>query len=69
MGSEGSEGGGAIAHVRVMGEITVKISSNFDIKWFRIAVEHEQAAVEARARAVAAPDGSTEMAEAFDDEA
>jgi hypothetical protein len=75
VGSEGSEGGekrvvtgAAIARIRVMGEIAVKISSNFDIRWFRIAVEHEQAAIEARARAVAAPDGSTEMAEAFDDE-
>jgi hypothetical protein len=48
--------------------ITVKMSSNFDTKWFVIAVEHEQAAIAARARAVAAPDGSSEMGLAFDHE-
>lgn len=42
--------------------------SNFDIKWFQIAVTHERAAIEARERAAAAPDGSKEMGEAFDDE-
>jgi hypothetical protein len=50
------------------GGVRVLMRSNFDIKWFQIAVAHERAALEARERAVAAPDGSTEMAEAFDDE-
>jgi hypothetical protein len=44
------------------------MQSSFDIKWFLIAVEHLRAAEEARGRALAAEDGSTEMAEAFDDE-
>ena len=48
--------------------VVAKIASNFDIKWFQIAVEHEQAALDAVARADAAPDGSREMGEAFDDE-
>ena len=48
--------------------MSVLMSSNFDIKWFQVAVTHERAALEARERAVAAPDGSQEMAEAFDDE-
>lgn len=56
-----------LTHPRAIYRPTVKVSSNFDIKWFVIAVEHEQAAIEARARAVAAPDGSSEMAQAFDD--
>jgi hypothetical protein len=42
--------------------------SNFDIKWFQIALAHEQQAIEARARAVTAADGSQEMGEAFDEE-
>jgi hypothetical protein len=46
----------------------ITIRSNFDIKWLQIAVTHERGAIEARERAVAAPDGSQEMAEAFDDE-
>jgi hypothetical protein len=48
--------------------VTAFITSNFDIKWFQIALEHERAALEARDRAIAAPDGSQEMGEAFDDE-
>ena len=44
------------------------MQSNFDIKWFLIAVEHLRAAEEARGRALAAEEGSTEVAEAFDDE-
>lgn len=48
--------------------ITAKIKSNFDIKWFRIALEHERAALEARDRAEAAAEGSQEMGRAFDDE-
>jgi hypothetical protein len=48
--------------------ITVRVQSNFDTKWFQIALEHERAALEARARAVAAEDGSSEMGQAFDDE-
>jgi hypothetical protein len=56
------------ATVSTAGSITVRMRSNFDIKWFQIAVNHERAAIEARQRAVAAPDGSKEMAEAFDDE-
>jgi hypothetical protein len=50
------------------GAIRALITSNFDIKWFRIALEHERAALDARDRAIAAPDGSTEMGQAFDDE-
>jgi hypothetical protein len=57
-----------LARSRVQGGLTIKVSSNFDTKWFVIAVEHERAAIAARARAVAAPDGSSEMAQAFDDE-
>jgi hypothetical protein len=74
MSSEHSEGKDRtvtpemLVHARSIGTPTVKISSNFDTKWFLIAVEHEQAAIEARARAVAAPDGSSEMGQAFDDE-
>jgi len=56
------------ASVSVHGEITITVSSNFDTKWFVIAVEHERAAIAARKRAVATPDGSAEMAQAFDDE-
>jgi hypothetical protein len=59
--------GAAVAGASV-GAVRVLIRSNFDLKWFRIAVEHERAALEARDRAVAAPDGSPEMGEAFDDE-
>jgi hypothetical protein len=40
--------------------------SNFDTKWFQIAVVHERAAIGARERAIGSPDGSKEMAEAFD---
>ena len=50
------------------GGIGIRIRSNFDIKWFQIAVAHERAAVDARKRAEAAAEGSTDMAEAFDDE-
>jgi hypothetical protein len=51
-----------------VGVVRAFITSNFDIKWFQIALEHERAALEARDRAIAAPDGSQEMGEAFDDE-
>jgi hypothetical protein len=44
------------------------IQSNFDVKWFQIAVAHERVAIEARKRAMAAPVGSKEMGEAFDEE-
>jgi hypothetical protein len=54
--------------VAVTASIGIAMQSNFDVKWFQIAVEHLRAAEEARGRALAAEDGSTEMAEAFDDE-
>jgi hypothetical protein len=56
------------AAVTATASIGIAMQSNFDIKWFLIAVEHLRAAEEARGRALAAEDGSTEMAEAFDDE-
>lgn len=46
--------------VAVTGSVQVTMRSNFDIKWFQIAVTHERAAIEARERAAAAPDGSKE---------
>ena len=61
-------GAGGIPSAEAFGTVTIKITSNFDIKWFQIAVEHERAALEARDRAIAAPEGSREMGEAFDDE-
>jgi hypothetical protein len=69
--STGSEKRGEaelVVRATITSGVTVKMSSNFDIKWFQIAVEHEQAAIAARAEALAAPDGSSEMAQAFDDE-
>jgi hypothetical protein len=54
--------------VAVAGSVQIRMRSNFDIKWFQIAVSHDRLAIEARERAVAAEDGSQEMAEAFDDE-
>jgi hypothetical protein len=46
----------------------LRIKSNFDVKWFAIALEHEIAALEARDRAEAAPEGSPELGAAFDAE-
>jgi hypothetical protein len=46
--------------------VQIRIRSNFDIKLFEIAVEHEREALEARARAGASEDGSNEVAQAFD---
>jgi hypothetical protein len=54
--------------VAATGAVQIRMRSNFDIKWFQIALTHERIAIEARERAVAAPDGSQEMGEAFDDE-
>jgi hypothetical protein len=51
----------------VGGGVRAFITSNFDIKWFQIAVEHERAALEARDRAEATED-SHEFGVAFDDE-
>jgi hypothetical protein len=48
--------------------IAVLLTSNFDVKWFQISLEHERAALDARDRAIAAADGSSEMGAAFDDE-
>ena len=48
--------------------IGITIRSNFDIKRFEVAAKHHRAAEEARARSVAAEDGSTAMSQAFDDE-
>ena len=45
-----------------------QITSNFDTKWFQIAVDHERTALDARDRAIATPEGSREMGQAFDDE-
>lgn len=42
--------------------------ANFDMKWFQVAALHLRVAQEARKRAEAAEDGSSEMGEAFDDE-
>jgi hypothetical protein len=53
---------------RAQGDVQLSVTSLFEIKWFVIAVEHERAALEARARAVAAPDGSTEEGVAFEEE-
>ena len=50
------------------GAVTVTIAGNFWLTWSEVALEHARAANEARARAVAAPDGSSEMGEAFHDE-
>jgi hypothetical protein len=50
------------------GGVRALILSNFDTKWFQIAVAHERAARSAREDAIAAPDGSREMGEAFDQE-
>jgi hypothetical protein len=44
------------------------LQSNLDTTWFRIAVEHEHAAIEARGQALAALPGSPEMGDAFDAE-
>lgn len=59
---------GGIPSEEAFGTVTIQIKSNFDIKWFRIALDHERAAIDARNRAIAAPEGSREMGEAFDDE-
>jgi hypothetical protein len=48
--------------------LVVTMRANFDIKWLQVAVAHHRAAVEARARAEAAEDGSNEMGLAFDEE-
>lgn len=48
--------------------VRIFLSSNFDIKWFQIAVAHERAALGAREGVMAAPDGSQEVGEALDDE-
>ena len=58
----------SIERERRLGGPRIFISSNFDLKWFEIAVEHERAALAARERAVAATDGSSEMGQAFNDE-
>jgi hypothetical protein len=50
------------------GGISISMRANFDIKWFQIAAAHHRAAQEARRRAEAAEDGSSEMGLAFDDE-
>jgi hypothetical protein len=56
------------AAVGTAGSIQIRIRSNFDIKWFQIALTHELAARDARERAVAAAAAGQDMAEAFDAE-
>lgn len=46
----------------------LRIGSNFDVKWFAIALDQEAAAFAARDHAEAAPDGSREMGAAFEAE-
>src|SRR4051794_30045741 len=67
-GRETTIGAGGIPSAESFGTPTIRIKSNFDIKWFQIALDHESAALDARDRAIAAPDGSGEMGQAFDDE-
>ena len=55
-------------HDRALGGLTVRIASNFWIKWAEVALEHAGAAKGARQRAIDAEAGSQEMGEAFDDE-
>jgi hypothetical protein len=68
-GQDQTVGAGGIPSAEAFGTgVTIRITSNFDTKWFQVALEHERAALEARDRAIAAPDGSGEMAKAFDAE-
>jgi hypothetical protein len=55
-------------HNRSLGDVTVRVASNFWIKWTEVALEHAGAAKDARRRAEKADPGSREMSEAFGDE-
>jgi hypothetical protein len=55
-------------HDRALGDVTVRVASNFWIKWAEIALEHAGAAKDARRRADEASAGSRERSEAFGDE-
>jgi hypothetical protein len=48
--------------------VTLLLQQNLELTWFRIAVEHEHAALEARGRAEAAIARSEDVGPAFDDE-
>jgi hypothetical protein len=48
--------------------LTIRVASNFWVKWAEIALAHGRDAMDGRERAVAAEPGSQAMGEAFDDE-